>query len=47
MCVCTYIYIYKYKNIHTYETENDEANVVKCQQLGNLGEGYVGALWAI
>lgn len=46
MCVHTYIHIQKYTHTHTYMRETDKANMLKCQQLRNLGEGYVRVLWA-
>lgn len=41
---------YKYTQTHTYiqaSGRDGKTNVVKYQQLRNLGEKYMGVLWAI
>lgn len=51
MCVHTHTHIrYRDRCIHTRiergGKENDKTNMVKYQQMRNLGEGYTGVLWA-
>lgn len=41
MCVCVYVYIYIHTNIYVgmyVYTQREKANVIKCQELVNLGE---------